>query len=434
MIVTWVTFDDVGDSYVMYRETEHHKHSRVLANVTHFGGGFIKLSRYIHRATIGELESGKEYVYYVGSRHGWSNEFTFQALTERPEGGYKFAVYGDMGAVNSRSLGELQNQVREDNIDMILHVGDFAYNLDLLDGRVGDQFFNKIESVAAKVPYMTCPGNHEFPNNFTHYINRFTMPNSEHNLFYSFDLDKVHFVFITTEIYYNTFLSPNDKLNIDDVQHQQLQTQWNWLVNDLEKANKNRYNVPWIVVLGHRPMYCSTDSAIAECRYKDVRVRVGINGEFELEKLLFENGVDLEVFGHEHNYERMYPIYDEIVFKNTKDPYYDPPAPVQVITGSAGCIETPRKFTKEKLEFDAHRSTDYGFSVMQVFNDTHLQWQQIRAHDGGVEDSFMLIKTTHEPYGKNGLKRLYKQGTLFNRPKMAWEQRKFTFLNSTLSL
>ena len=28
-----------------------------------------------------------------------------------------------------------------------------------------------------------------------------------------------------------------------------------WLINDLEKANKNRNKIPWIIVYGHRPMY-----------------------------------------------------------------------------------------------------------------------------------------------------------------------------------
>ena len=29
------------------------------------------------------------------------------------------------------------------------------------DGRVGDGFMEQIEGLAASVPYMTCPGNHE---------------------------------------------------------------------------------------------------------------------------------------------------------------------------------------------------------------------------------------------------------------------------------
>ena len=77
--------------------------------------------------------------------------------------------------------------------DMILHVGDFAYDMDTVgsnfnimiiiklqsfnwtalnncphpfdyfqdNAHVGDEFMRQIESIAAYTPYMTCPGNHE---------------------------------------------------------------------------------------------------------------------------------------------------------------------------------------------------------------------------------------------------------------------------------
>lgn len=42
----------------------------------------------------------------------------------------------------------------------------------------------QIEPISAYVPYMTVVGNHEYKYNFSHYINRFTMPNTQDNLFY----------------------------------------------------------------------------------------------------------------------------------------------------------------------------------------------------------------------------------------------------------
>uniref|UniRef100_A0A915N8T2 Uncharacterized protein n=1 Tax=Meloidogyne javanica TaxID=6303 RepID=A0A915N8T2_MELJA len=62
-------------------------------------------------------------VYRVGSQYGWSSIFSFVGLEERPEGGYRFAVYGDMGNVNARSLGKLQREAQNGDFDMILHVG-----------------------------------------------------------------------------------------------------------------------------------------------------------------------------------------------------------------------------------------------------------------------------------------------------------------------
>ena len=34
---------------------------------------------------------------------------------------------------------------------------------------------------------------------------------------------------------------------------------YNWLEADLQKAQANRKNIPWIVVHGHRSVYCSCD-------------------------------------------------------------------------------------------------------------------------------------------------------------------------------
>lgn len=44
----------------------------------------------------------------------------------------------------------------------------------------------QLEPVAAYVPYQVVVGNHEQKYNFTHYINRYTMPNTRDNLFYRF--------------------------------------------------------------------------------------------------------------------------------------------------------------------------------------------------------------------------------------------------------
>ena len=75
------------------------------------------------------------------------------------------------------------------------------------------------------------------------------MPRDGSNMFYSFDWGKVHFVSVSTEYYYflNYGVGP-------------LYSQYQWLEEDLATANRpeNRAERPWVVVFGHRPMYCST--------------------------------------------------------------------------------------------------------------------------------------------------------------------------------
>lgn len=67
------------------------------------------------------------------------------------------------------------------------------------------------------------------------------------NWYWSYNIGNVHFVVFSTEFYY--FPQYYGKL--------QIQTQYRWLAEDLKKANKpeNRARWPWIVTIGHRPMY-----------------------------------------------------------------------------------------------------------------------------------------------------------------------------------
>ncbi|KAI6190488.1 Purple acid phosphatase [Aphelenchoides bicaudatus] len=397
MYVTWLTFDDVGQSEVDYG-IDSLKWT-VKAKTTLFGSD---PKRFIHRALIENITPGQRYIYRVGSPDfGVSSIFSFVGLKERPDGGFKFAVYGDMGNYNARSLGRIQRMSQNGEFDAILHVGDMAYNLNEEKGGTGDEFVRQIEPVAAYLPYMVSPGNHESADNFTHYTNRFTMPNSDHGLWYSYDLGDTHFVSISTEVYFYW----------DYFGTEMLRNQWNWLVEDLRKANENRKNVPWIITMGHRPMYCSTKDD-DDCTHKESIIRTGIPlvHAYRLEKLFYQNGVDVEIWAHEHTYERLWPVYDRVVYNGTKDANTNPPAPVHIISGSAGCRENTDLFNNASV-WDAFRTSDYGFSRMHIYNKTHLHWQQVRAYDGRVQDDFWIIKEQHGPYTKEDKLKLKRFGT-----------------------
>lgn len=66
--------------------------------------------------------------------------------------------------------------------------------------------------------------------------------------------------------------------------------------------------------MGHRPMYCSNDDK-DDCTHNETLTRVGLPflHLFGLEDLLYNYGVDLEIWAHEHSYERLWPIYNKQV-------------------------------------------------------------------------------------------------------------------------
>ena len=55
-----------------------------------------------------------------------------------------------------------------------------------------------------------------------------------------------------------------------------------------------------------------------------------------LEDLFYEAGVDVELWAHEHEYERLFPIYNFTVCNGSAEyPYTNPRAPVHITSGSA---------------------------------------------------------------------------------------------------
>ena len=91
---------------------------------------------------------------------------------------------------------------------------------------------------------------------------------------------------------------------------------------------ENREKQPWIVLFGHRPMYCS-DKDGDDCTNHNSRTRTGITvgteKKFGLEDLLMKHNVDLVFWAHEHDWERFWPIYNFTIMNGSlAEPYTNP--------------------------------------------------------------------------------------------------------------
>ncbi|CAG0881669.1 unnamed protein product [Cyprideis torosa] len=377
IVVTWSTFENVSTPMVEYGPHSlivdyEDKPSFLTMKATGYSTLFVdsgqeKRQQYIHRVSLKNLLPGGSYLYHVGSKEGWSSLFVMKVPLNGTNWSPRFAIYGDLGAENAQSLPRLQEEVQAGMYDAIIHVGDFAYDMDWDNGRVGDKFMRLIEPIAAYIPYMTAVGNHEYAYNFSHYKERFSMPSDSKNLFYSFNMGPAHFICVSTEVYFYT-----------NYGWHQLIRQYKWLEEDLMVATEpeNRKERPWIILLGHRPMYCS-DYNRDDCHHYTSLVRVGFLGWFGLERLLWDYGVDVAIWAHEHSYERLFPTYNLGIYKGSEaEPYVNPRAPVHIITGSAGCRERVDHFGAPG-PWSAFRSSDYGFTRLTIHNGTHLHFEQV---------------------------------------------------------
>jgi hypothetical protein len=393
MIVTWVTMQSTYVTIVEYDKSEKTLTSVAKGHEDVFvDGGSEKRIIYVHRVAITGLTPGQKYYYHCGCPSAWSSRFSFTAMPSGSNWSPQFAVFGDMGNVNAQSVGRLQEETQAGNFDAIIHVGDFAYDFDTDNARFGDAYMNQVQSFAAYVPYMTCPGNHEAAYNFSNYKNRFTMPRDEkHNMFYSIDIGPVHLISFNSEAYYS-------------VQYgwEQIIEQYKWLERDLIEANKpeNRAKRPWIISMCHRPMYCDNSNDDEHCpNLHDNLIRVGIPivHAYGIEDLLYKYGVDVHFSAHEHSYERLWPVYNLTVCNGSRaEPYHNPRGPVHIVTGSAGCSEGVDPFYRIPYPWSAAHSDDYGYTRMVVHNATHLDMVQVSDDQGGaIVDKLSLIKEKH---------------------------------------
>ena len=134
-------------------------------------------ARYTHAANMTGLTPGARVYYKVGNTNTstvWSKVFSFRAATDaKPKVGEPelHLIYGDMGSSHAYSLcpdcgsatvcnctNTSLGVVSETEAQMILHLGDFAYNFNNDNGVMGDIFMRNIEPIAAQVPYVRHPG------------------------------------------------------------------------------------------------------------------------------------------------------------------------------------------------------------------------------------------------------------------------------------
>lgn len=309
----------------------------------------------LHTARMTDLQPGRTYYYRVGDGANlWSEILQFTAISPLKKS-LSYAILGDMDfdVASDATVASLQRLVDAGKIDAVIHSGDISY----ADGYEPhfDAFFNKLQPIASRVPYMAVAGNHEFWFNFTSFKNRFYMPGvideggSGDSLYYSWDLGHAHFLSCQSE-------TPLDTANFNKEQVE-------WMFKDLKTVN--RKVTPWVIANFHRPMYCNDGDTTCKRQAGVLKT--------EAERIFYENEVNAVLTGHVHSYERTYPVYkDEKMADNyVMEPYT---APVHFLQGASGNREGNKGgYPADLPEWTATALTNVGYAVMTVSADT-LDW------------------------------------------------------------
>ena len=167
IVIVWATRRDVK-FYVEIAETAD-KIQKIEAERSVLEESSSRAAKYLHRVYLAKLKPGEKYVYrIVGDSGANSKVFTFKVPYNTPKKVHIFMILADMG-LSSKNLQFLSYEAANGMYEAVFHVGDIAYNLHRDEGNFGDQFLKHMEKFAAKVPYMTVPGDHERFLDFSHY-------------------------------------------------------------------------------------------------------------------------------------------------------------------------------------------------------------------------------------------------------------------------
>ena len=233
---------------------------------------------WMHFVRLSQLKPRAQYHYKVTAGGANSTVFAFRAGYS--SGATAVNIYGDMGVYTWNNMGNVAADCASGAADMVIHLGDHAYNEGESDERRGDGYMSAWQPALANCPWMPVVGNHEFydsaqlgrflnqtwegwgdiaggpgTSTATSALGALLSRGNHHGAgvhgatpshtsrFFSADWGLIHFVALDLNVYYGN----------DPCGHPCRAAQKAWLAADLKAANANRAAVPFVVVMSHYP-------------------------------------------------------------------------------------------------------------------------------------------------------------------------------------
>ena len=275
MIVLWET-DVPGPSRVDYGPTaEFGHHVDQTAPVT------------LHQVALQALEPETTYHYRIQTQDAQAGPFTFHTAVA-DSASFAFAVFGDSRTSPEQSAG-VGRQMAGHQPHFLLHSGDLVSNGTIYE-QWEEQFFSPLGEALAHIPFFPVLGNHE--QNSEHFYDFF--PSGP---WYSFDCGNARFIALDTNAASGGF-EPGTE------QHA-------WLERTLAETS-----ALWRVVWFHHPPYSSGNHGPS------------VTQREALAPLLEKYQVDVIFNGHDHIYERSFPMQ-----ANRRE---DESGIIYVVTGGGG--------------------------------------------------------------------------------------------------
>lgn len=404
-------------------------------------GSSTYYSPVIHTTTIGPLQPGVTYYYRVGDGTKAANESAVSPIMNftmvSPFGNssdypFRYGMTADLGqTVYSYNTA---HGLMNDSAQAIFLFGDLSYADDYNGHNTGqrngyqprwDTWGQMMQPIISHLPFLSLMGNHEEESEFRYgddYLDTFDCEtnwdipaplggNDHTQCAMSYRARYPSASNGNSSMYYSTNVGPAHFLMLNSyISYQNGSAQFAFVEQDLAAyaAANTRYAdgsssglTPWLIVGVHEPKYSSTQPSA------EFATGIHLTSEIEnelgeailptsprtgylgyemitaMEPLFYQYGVDLVLTGHEHNYERSYPVYMDKP---------DNCGTAYIVIGDGGNEEgVEDDFTNPQAAWSAFRDLAFGQASFVIMNETSAEWAW-RADDGTPIDQVTITR------------------------------------------
>jgi Calcineurin-like phosphoesterase len=290
------------------------------------------------------------------------------AIVSNYASAFNAGVAGDWGC-NSNTDATVNRIKSFHSPERVFALGDYSYQ------STATCWLNKISSV--KSITRIAIGNHEDDDNegFSQYMSAFGLSKT----YYTMTFSNMRVIVMDT----------------DRVSYSSGSSQYNFVVNELQKASQDP-NIKWIVVYLHKQLYTSpntcSSSSCSNTGSDATNLRNIYHAKFD------QYGVDVVMNGHLHNYQRTYPIkYDSgspsspIKACSNTNNYGDCQGEIYVTVGTGG---VNLHGLSGKSSFVASQQDDrFGALDLNIEGGGYTLAGRYYTNDGVQRDFFKISKT-----------------------------------------
>ena len=291
--------------------------------------------------------------------------------TQYPD--FNFASAGDFGC-GKRADRTVRNMLTKDP-ELVILTGDLSYRSS------PNCWYETVARLDTNGRLKIAFGEHDIDDNLTkynNYLNHFSLTEP----YYSFDYQNVHFLVMAT--------GKNSA-----VPYTNGSEQYKFVIDDLKKAAEND-QIDWIIVDTFKPLYSSNTTHPGVGKLRDIYHPI-----FE------KYGVDIVLQGHNHNYQRTYPLsYNSgnsrepiITEKHTREYDKDHAGQIFITVGTAG--KDLYDFTNQ-APYVIRQFLRHGFLNVDITNNgTNLIATFYDNREMTEKDQFTFIKSPNNKETQN---------------------------------